>query len=100
MTERCPGCGFRFEREHGHWVGALGMNTIISFGALLVTIVVGVVVTAPDIAVVPLLTAASLVAVFVPLLVFPFTRTLWSAIDLMMRPPEASELEGTRNRAR
>ena len=99
MVERCPGCGFRFERESGHWIGALGMNTVISFGTLLATIVVGIVLTAPDIAVAPLTLAATAAALFVPVLAFPFTRTLWSAIDLMMRPLEPGELPPTRNGA-
>ena len=28
MVERCPKCNLRFERIEGHWVGAVGMNTI------------------------------------------------------------------------
>ncbi len=94
MVERCPRCGFRFEREDGHWVGSLGFNTVISFGALLLTIVIGVVMTAPDIAVVPLTVAAVAVAVFTPLAMFPFSRTLWSAVDLMMRPLEDRDFPG------
>lgn len=94
MVERCPRCGFRFEREHGHWVGSLGFNTVISFGALLLTIVIGVVMTAPDIAVVPLTVAAVAVAVITPLVMFPFSRTLWSAVDLMMRPLEDRDFPG------
>ncbi len=92
MAPRCPRCGFRFEREQGHWVGSLGVNTIVSFGALLATIVGGVIATAPDIPVVPLTVASCAVAVAVPLLAFPFTRTIWSAIDLLMNPPAAGEL--------
>lgn len=92
MVERCPTCGFRFEREQGHWVGALGINTVVSFGALLATIVVGIVATAPDVAVVPVTVAACAVAILTPLVLFPFTRTLWSAVDLLMRPLEPGEL--------
>lgn len=33
MVERCPRCRLRFERVEGHWIGAIGMNTIISFVA-------------------------------------------------------------------
>lgn len=97
MVEHCPGCGFRFEREPGHWVGALGMNTVASFGLLLVTIVAGIVMTAPDIAVVPVVTASVAVAVGAPLLLFPFSRTAWSAIDLLMRPLEEGELPDPRS---
>lgn len=91
MVERCPRCGFRFEREAGHWVGSLGLNTVISFGALLVTIVTGVVLTAPDVAVAPVTAAGVAVAVLLPVLIFPLTRTLWAAVDLMMRPLDADD---------
>ncbi|HLG00778.1 MAG TPA: DUF983 domain-containing protein [Acidimicrobiia bacterium] len=86
MVERCPRCGFRFEREAGHWVGSLGLNTVISFGALLVTIVTGVALTAPDVAVGPVTAVGVAVAVVLPVLIFPLTRTLWAAVDIMMRP--------------
>jgi len=94
MVEHCPLCGLRFEREHGHWVGSLGMNTVISFGVLLVVLVIGIVATAPDIAVGPLVVTAGATAVLTPLLAFPFTRTLWTAIDIAMRPLEPGELRG------
>lgn len=87
MRERCPRCNFPFERIEGHWIGALGMNTIVSFGLLLVALVIGFVVTYPDPPVVTLIVIGLVIAVFVPLLFFPISRTLWSAIDLLMRPP-------------
>ena len=41
MIDRCPRCGLRFERLEGHWTGDLGINTIVSFGTLLITLFVG-----------------------------------------------------------
>src|SRR5688500_18696909 len=58
MVDRCPTCGLASDRDVGHWIGAIGINTIISFGALAVVLVVGIVLSYPDIAVVPLLVAA------------------------------------------
>jgi uncharacterized protein (DUF983 family) len=92
LQERCPRCNFALEqRIEGHWLGSLGINIIVSFGALLVTVVVGAVITYPDIAVGPLATVAVAVAVVVPLVFFPFSKTLWSAIDLAMRPLEPDD---------
>lgn len=79
------------ERIEGHWIGALGMNVIVTFGTLLVTMSVGFVLTFPDIAAGPILVAAISVAILVPLIFFPFSRTLWSAIDLAMRPLEPDD---------
>lgn len=86
MEDHCPTCGFRFQRVHGHWIGAIGMNTIVSFGALLVVTVVGFIATYPDTPVGLLVTAALVVAAIFPLVFFPWSRMLWSAVDLLMRP--------------
>src|SRR5688500_6602160 len=61
MVEDCPRCELRFERIEGHWVGALGMNTVLSFGALAVVVVVGLILSAPEFEIVPLLVTAALV---------------------------------------
>ena len=72
-------------------VGAITINTILTFGAILVVLVVGMIVTYPDIAVVPIVTGCLVVAVFVPIVAFPFTYTIWGAIDLAMHPLQPAE---------
>jgi uncharacterized protein (DUF983 family) len=92
LQERCPRCNFRLEqRIEGHWLGSLGINTIVSFGALAVTMAVGLAIAYPEGDLGPLLVAAVAVAVLVPLAFFPFSKTLWSAIDLAMRPLEPDD---------
>ena len=91
MVERCPRCGFLFERSEGQFIGAIGMNTIVTFGALLITIVVGFIITSPDIAVVPLLVAGLSVAALLPIFFYPFSKTTWTAVDLTMTPLEPGE---------
>jgi uncharacterized protein (DUF983 family) len=93
MRERCPRCGLRFERIEGHWTGDLGINTIVSFGALFVTLIVGFAVTYPDVPGALLFALAVSVAVIVPLVFFPYSKTIWLALDLMMRPLEPAEVE-------
>lgn len=90
-VERCPRCGFLFERFEGQMIGAIGMNTILTFGLLLITLVVGFVITAPDIAVVPILLAGLAVAGLFPVFFYPFSKTTWTAIDLLMTPLEPGE---------
>lgn len=93
MKPRCPRCGLATDRVVGHWIGAVGVNTIVSFGALLVVLVAGTVLTYPDIAVVPLMIACVATAVIVPVVFWPFSQTLWMAVDLAMRPADTSELD-------
>jgi uncharacterized protein (DUF983 family) len=91
MVERCPRCGFRFERIEGHWLGALGMNSVVSFALVLVAVVVAFVVTYPDGSTTAAVTAVVLVAIGVPLAFYPVSKTLWTAIDLAMRPLEPDD---------
>jgi uncharacterized protein (DUF983 family) len=90
--DRCRTCGLRWRREEGFELGALTMNTIVTFGALTIAMVVGFVVTAPDIPVLPFVLALAAVAVVVPIVIYPFTYTLWLAFDLRVHPPESAEL--------
>jgi len=85
----CPNCGLVTERTEGHWSGALGLNTVLSFGALLIGLFVVLAWTWP--ATPPLWALAVLVAVGLtsPLVLLPFARLLWLAVDLWMRPTEA-----------
>ncbi len=91
MVENCPTCGFRFHRVEGHWIGALGLNTIVSFAALLLAVVIGIVVTMPDPPAGALIAATVTVAAVTPVVFFPWSRTLWSATDLLMRPLEPDD---------
>jgi uncharacterized protein (DUF983 family) len=93
IVDRCPRCGLRFERIEGHWLGALGMNTTVSFAVVLLAVVVAFVVTydggstALGVAVAVIVG----VAIVVPLAFYPVSKTLWSAIDLAMRPLEPED---------
>ncbi len=46
-VDRCRTCGYRYEREEGFMVGAIAINTILTFGAILIVLVVGMIVTLP-----------------------------------------------------
>jgi uncharacterized protein (DUF983 family) len=93
MKERCPRCGLKFERIEGHWTGDIGVNTIVSFGALLVVLLGGFLLTWPDPPIGPLIGAAVFTALFMPLFFLPYSKTVWLAADLMMRPLEPGEVE-------
>ena len=94
MKERCPGCGMLFEREPGFFVGAYLINFAIAEGLLFV-LVMGFVFWKdqhPDAGVlVPVVTAVVL-SVVAPIAFYPFSRTIWSAIDIGMTPLELREI--------
>lgn len=86
MRPQCPGCGLVFRRAPGQWLGSWFLNVVLVQLLLVVGISVLVAATWPARLSWVALVAVVAVAVLVPMLVFPFTRTVWMAIDLVMRP--------------
>lgn len=91
VKERCPRCGFPIHREEGHWIGAIGINTVVTFGLLLLTLVVVFALTWSERRAAPVFISAFAVATITPLAFFGSSQTLWSAIDLLMRPLEPAD---------
>jgi uncharacterized protein (DUF983 family) len=81
IVERCPRCGLRFEREEGYWAGALAINIGVAAAVFAVVLVVGVAFTAPNIPVGELLAVLVPLMVVVPIAYYPFSKTVWVAVD-------------------
>ena len=82
MVADCPRCGLHFEREEGYWAGALAINIIIIGGLFVVAFVIALALTLPDVPVGPLLAILVPVMIIGPIVAYPFSKTLWVAIDL------------------
>lgn len=93
MTDRCGTCTLRFERVEGHWIGSLGLNTTVVFGVMLVVLLAVTIGGYPDPPIVPMLLAEIVIALMGPLAFFPSSRTLWTAMDLLMRPLLPGEID-------
>ncbi len=92
----------RFERENDFFLGAYVVNLAVTEGLLALALLVYLlrVVDNPDTPWVPVMVASLVVAVGAPILFFPFSRTIWAAIDLAMRPvpPEDGDVSGDGDR--
>jgi uncharacterized protein (DUF983 family) len=86
MAERCPGCGMRFSREEGFFIGALFVNFAVTEGVLFAWLVAAFLLTLPDAPVLLIAAGAVVVCAVVPLLCYPFSKTIWAAIHLAMEP--------------
>jgi hypothetical protein len=94
MKERCPRCGYLFEREEGFFLGAYVINLAIAQGAVILLAVVPAIVLLarnPDTSIVPIVVGGILGAILVPIAFYPFSKTIWTACDLIMRPVWVSE---------
>lgn len=96
MKPSCSGCGLSFVRgEDGYTLGALWFNLLaaeaVTTGSMLTTAIV----TWPDVPWDILRITGPIEAIVMPLVFFPFSRMLFLAFDLCLRP-----LEETRPPAR
>ena len=81
------GCGLSWERSYeGFMLGAMAISFITTGGLLLLTMGIGVIVTYPDVALVPVLASTVIVTLLVGVGGYPISYTLWQAIDLYLRP--------------
>jgi Protein of unknown function (DUF983) len=91
MAERCPRCRFRFRREAGQWLGSWFLNICAAQLLVVAFMIVGVVAFYPHPPIGVLAAGGVAGTVLFPVWFFPYSRTIWVAIDLAMRPLELSE---------
>jgi uncharacterized protein (DUF983 family) len=81
MVADCPGCALHFEREQGYWAGALAINIIVTGGLFAVVFAALLIATIPEVPVAPLLAILVPIVVLVPIIYYPFSKTVWVAVD-------------------
>jgi uncharacterized protein (DUF983 family) len=83
--DTCPRCGLSFDRGEGFWLGTMAVNmgaTEATFGAI---VVVWLVLVWPDVNWTMLTIVALFLNLVLPLLFYPFAKTTFVAIDLLLR---------------
>ena len=88
----CRTCGIRWRREEGFELGAVTINTVLTFIVLTAGMTIGFIRTSPDIPVVPIVVSLVGVAILMPIVIYPFTFTIWLALDLAVHRPDVAEL--------
>jgi uncharacterized protein (DUF983 family) len=92
VRERCPRCGFRLEREEGGFLGAMTFNYAITAVVWLAVFIVWLVLDLPDVHVFLLTVVSLAIAVIVPLLFWPLSKTLWAAVDYLVTQTETAHI--------
>jgi uncharacterized protein (DUF983 family) len=82
LRDRCPRCDYRFDREEGYFLGAYAINLIVA-EFLSIAVLVDLLVRT-DLSWVAIEAIVIPLAIGLPILFFPFSRTLWMALDLMI----------------
>ena len=95
MQDHCPTCGLALERgeKSDFWIGAYVFN--LAFGELLALglPLVWVIAAWPNPPWGRVEIVAVILAVLLPFVLFPFSRTLWLAWDLSFRPFEPGDVK-------
>ena len=87
LHERCPFCQVWLEREEGYFLGAMAVNIIIGEFVPVFAAVAVVIATWPTPPWGVLQIAVPVAMGLFPVLLFPFSRMLWLALDWTFRPP-------------
>jgi len=81
IRDGCPRCGLRLQREEGGFLGAMTVNYAVTAAAWLVVFVTWLALDLPEVHVAALTLVSLAIAGLVPLLFFPFAKTIWAAVD-------------------
>lgn len=92
QRESCPVCGLRLDRgERDYFIGAYTINLIVAemlvfFGGLAVLRM-----TYPDVPWDGLMYGLGALMIIAPIVLYPFSRQVWLAMDLILRPSEPDD---------
>jgi uncharacterized protein (DUF983 family) len=99
LREHCPRCGVRFEREGGYFLGAYALNLIVAeFLGLGLAIALIFKTDLRNLQLVWQEAIAVALAILFPVALFPFSRTVWIAMDLIFHPPPGGSERPLRGR--
>lgn len=87
LAEQCPRCALRLDRgEADHFLGGYVVNLGVAETVAAILWVILLTVTWPDPSWVLMQWAAAALVVLMPLLLYPFTRLFFLAVDLIAQP--------------
>jgi uncharacterized protein (DUF983 family) len=90
LKNRCPNCELALERgeSEDYWLGAYAINLVAAEFVALLMVVGLILATLPAVPWGTVVWLGLAGALLTPILFFPFSRTLWLALDLYARPTE------------
>ena len=86
MNAQCEYCDLIYEREQGYFIGAIYLNVIGTESLLLGTLLIYGLITGTVNELI--LTVLIGLALLLPILFFPHSRSLWLSIDHILNPRE------------
>lgn len=94
LRRHCSECRLRFDRgEPDYFIGGYIVNLIIAELGVVAGFLAVMYFTWPDVPWDSLTILLLPLAILFPLITFPFSKSLWLAIDLVYQPPTVKDFE-------
>lgn len=90
VSSLCPQCGLDIDRHPGSFVGGVGINTITTFGLLVVAFGGGLIASGGRPTVLGVLAPTICIALVAPLAFYARSRLLWVAFELVAMETDPS----------
>jgi uncharacterized protein (DUF983 family) len=84
MRDRCPRCGLPSERGEGYWLGAIAINLGVTEAVFGILVIAWGALTWPDVPWTWLLVVGLVINATFPIFFYPFSKTLFLAVDLLL----------------
>jgi uncharacterized protein (DUF983 family) len=98
LRVRCGTCGLRLERgEHDYFTGSMLLNYCLAGVIVLGALAIILIARWPEIPWSLIQYGSPVVIIVLPFLLFPFSKLLWLAADIAIRPVTLEELEWHRS---
>lgn len=91
-SANCPRCGLKLDRaEEGHQVGSYTVNISVTLFLLVLGICLAIWLTWPDVPWERITTGSVIAALLLPLVLYPWTKTFYLALHILLHPPEEDD---------
>ena len=95
LQHRCGKCGIRLDRGEAddYFLGGMFFNIVLAEILFAFALLVVVIVMWPDVPWAGVEYSLIIAMLAAPIVLYPVSRLMWLALDLLLRPPDAAEME-------
>lgn len=94
LRDRCPVCGLRLERgeDEDYFLGGMMFNIILAEVVFVIAFTILLVLLWPNVPWDTVEYCLVVAMIAAPIVLYPVSKLLWLALDLLLRPPDAAEM--------
>jgi uncharacterized protein (DUF983 family) len=95
LKHRCAECGIRLDRGEvdDYFLGGMFFNIVLAELLFALVLMIVVIVMWPNVPWAGVEYSLVIAMVAAPIALYPVSRIMWLALDLLLRPPDAAEME-------